>query len=103
MELILDDHRLFEEELPWRQRDETGDLDAVRSGLAVGFFGLATLSWTRVISRFAGRLSKSALILIGGVLLALGYAIGATSQSFSDIALAAFIVGGGFALMHPTL
>ncbi len=75
---------------------------AAISGFAVGLFGIATLVSTR-LTRMAERLGKSALILIGGILLAAGYATGALSQSFIGVALSAFLVGGGFAFMHPTL
>ena len=76
---------------------------AAVSGAAVGLFGAATLLWTRAANRVAERASSGALILIGGVLLALGYSAGAASQTLPGIALAAIIVGGGFAFMHPTL
>ena len=76
---------------------------AAVSGLAVGLFGAATLVWTRVTGRFTERFGKGASILLGGALLAAGYAAGAASQSFSGIAVSAFLVGGGFAFMHPTL
>lgn len=72
------------------------------SGLAVALFGVATLAGTR-LARASERLGKAALILIGGVLLCAGYAAGAASQSFFGVALSAFLVGGGFAFMHPTL
>lgn len=72
------------------------------AGLAVGLFGLATLVSTLLMRAFE-KLGKSALILIGGALMVAGYATGATSQSFPGVALAAFLVGGGFAFMHPTL
>jgi predicted MFS family arabinose efflux permease len=76
---------------------------AAISGLAVGLFGAATLVWSRIASRTADRFGKSASILLGGALLASGYAAGAASQGFLGIAVSAFLVGGGFAFMHPTL
>ncbi len=76
---------------------------AAVSGLAVGRFGVATLVWARAASRAADRCGKGAAIGLGGALLAAGYAAGAASQSFSGIAVSAFLVGGGFAFMHPTL
>lgn len=76
---------------------------AAISGLAVGLFGIATLVWSRVTNRATEKFGKSATILIGGALLAVGYAAGAASQGFVGVALSAFLVGGGFAFMHPTL
>ena len=73
------------------------------AGLAVGLFGLATLLWTQASPRLAARFGKPWLILAGGILLAAGYAAGALSQGFTGIAFSAFLVGGGFAFMHPTL
>lgn len=82
---------------------EAGGYGAAVSGMAVGLFGAATLVWTRAAPRLAQRFGKSALILAGGILLAAGYGTGAVSQSFVGVAVSAFLVGGGFAFMHPTL
>lgn len=76
---------------------------AAVSGLAVGLFGLATLVWSRATPQLAERFGKPVLIFTGGVLLAAGYATGALYGSFAGISASAFLVGGGFALMHPTL
>lgn len=82
---------------------EAGGYGAAVSGVAVGLFGAATLVWTRAAPRLDEKFGKSALILAGGILLAAGYGTGAVSQSFLGVALSAFLVGGGFAFMHPTL
>src|ERR671917_822435 len=44
------------------------------AGLAVGLYGLAGVGWTRGVQIVSNRLGASALILIGGGMLALGYA-----------------------------
>ena len=72
-------------------------------GLAVGLYGLAVLGWTRAVKLVANRLGESVLILIGGGMLALGYASGAMGQSLASVGVAAVLVGGGFAFMHSTL
>jgi predicted MFS family arabinose efflux permease len=82
---------------------EAEGYSAAVSGLAVGLYGLATLVWTQVLKRAADRLGRYALILIGGALLALGYASGAIDRNLLGTALAAVLVGGGFAFMHSTL
>jgi predicted MFS family arabinose efflux permease len=73
------------------------------AGLAVGLYGLAVLGWTRVVKLVSGRLGAAALILIGGGMLALGYASGAVGHSLMGVGVAAVLVGGGFAFMHSTL
>ncbi len=73
------------------------------AGLAVGLYGLAVLGWTRAVKLVSDRLGPAALILIGGGLLALGYASGALGQSLASVGIAAVLVGGGFAFMHSTL
>jgi predicted MFS family arabinose efflux permease len=73
------------------------------AGLAVGLYGLAVLGWTRAVKRVSDRLGAAALILIGGGMLALGYASGALGQSLVGVGIAAVLVGGGFAFMHSTL
>lgn len=82
---------------------ESGGYGAAVSGLAVGLFGVATLVWSRLTGRVTDRFGKGASILLGGALLSAGYAAGAASQGFFGIAASAFLVGGGFAFMHPTL
>src|ERR687893_335258 len=69
----------------------------------VGLYGLAMLVWTQALKRVADRLDRYALILIGGALLTLGYAAGALDRNLLGTALAAVLVGGGFAFMHSTL
>jgi predicted MFS family arabinose efflux permease len=73
------------------------------AGLAVGLYGLAVLGWTRAVKLVSDRLGPAALILIGGGMLALGYASGALGQSLASVGIAAVLVGGGFAFMHSTL
>ena len=82
---------------------EAEGYSAAVSGLAVGLYGLATLVWTQALKRVADRLGRYALILIGGALLTLGYAAGALDRNLLGTALAAVLVGGGFAFMHSTL
>lgn len=76
---------------------------AAIAGLAVSLYGLATLTWTWVLKRASDGLGPHALILIGGVLLASGYAAGALDRHLAGAALAAVLVAGGFAFMHSTL
>jgi predicted MFS family arabinose efflux permease len=73
------------------------------AGLAVGLYGMAVLGWTRAVKLVSDRLGPATLILIGGGLLALGYASGALGQSLASVGIAAVLVGGGFAFMHSTL
>ena len=82
---------------------ESVGVSPVVAGLVVGLYGLAVLAWTRAVKRFASRLGPAALILMGGTMLALGYASGAWSQSLAGAGVAAVLVGGGFAFMHSTL
>ena len=73
------------------------------AGLAVGLYGLAVLGWTQAVKRVSDRLGAAVLILIGGGMLALGYASGALGWSLVGVGIAAVLVGGGFAFMHSTL
>jgi predicted MFS family arabinose efflux permease len=82
---------------------EAEGYSAAVAGLAVGLYGLATLGWTRVLKRASDGLGRHALILIGGALLASGYAAGALDLRLAGAALAAVLVAGGFAFMHSTL
>jgi predicted MFS family arabinose efflux permease len=82
---------------------EEAGYDPAVAGMAVALFGVATLVWTRAIEPLRRRFGKSGLILIGGVLMSLGYGTGSIGGGLVAVSLAAFLVGGGFALMHPTL
>ena len=82
---------------------EAAGYSAAVSGLVVGLYGLATLVWTQLVKMVANRFGRYALILIGGALLALGYAAGALELHLPGTAVAAVFVGGGFAFMHSTL
>jgi predicted MFS family arabinose efflux permease len=73
------------------------------AGLAVGLYGLAVLGWTRVVKLVSNLLGAAVLILIGGGMLALGYASGAVGHSLAGVGVAAVLVGGGFVFMHSTL
>jgi predicted MFS family arabinose efflux permease len=73
------------------------------AGLAVGLYGLAVLGWTQAVKLVSDHLGAAALILIGGGMLALGYAAGALGLSLVGVGIAAVLVGGGFAFMHSTL
>ncbi len=82
---------------------ESSGFSPAVAGLAVGLYGLAVLGWTRAVKLLANRLGASVLILVGGGMLALGYAAGAMEQSLASVSAAAIFVGGGFAFMHSTL
>ena len=82
---------------------EYAGYSAAVSGLVVGLYGVATLGWTRVLKGASERFGKHVLLLVGGALLALGYAAGALGQNLVGISVAACLVGGGFAFMHSTL
>ncbi len=82
--------------------ESTGFSPAV-AGLAVGLYGLAVLGWTRAVKLLANRLGESALILIGGGMMALGCASAAAGQTLAGASAAAVLIAGGFAFMHSTL
>lgn len=82
--------------------ESAGTIPAV-AGLVVGLYGLAVLLWTRAVKRLSGRIGQGTLILIGGVMLTLGYSSGSWSQTPMAVGVAAMLVGGGFAFMHSTL
>ncbi len=82
---------------------EDRGFSSAASGLVVGLYGIATLAWTRLLKRLTDRVGAYVLLVVGGALLAAGYAAGAVEQNLVGISLAAVFVGGGFAFMHSTL
>jgi hypothetical protein len=65
------------------------------AGIVVGLYGVAVLCWTRAVKLVSNRLGAAALILIGGGMLALGYAWSAAGHSLVGVGIAAVLVGGG--------
>jgi predicted MFS family arabinose efflux permease len=61
------------------------------------------LGCTCAVKLVSNLLGAAALILIGGSMLALGYATGTVGHSLIGVGVAAVLVGGGFAFMHSTL
>lgn len=82
---------------------ESGGTSPTIAGLIVALYGVAVLSWTRVVKYLTGYLGPSLLILVGGAMLAAGCASGAWVQPPVGAGLAAVLIGGGFAFMHSTL
>jgi predicted MFS family arabinose efflux permease len=68
------------------------------AGLKPMLYGLAVLGWTRAVKLVSNRLGAAALILIGGGMLAVGYASGAVGHSLVAVGTAALLVGGGVRL-----
>ena len=74
------------------------------AGLVVAAYGVAVLGWTRGVKRWGnGRLSPTALIAIGAVMLVAGYAAAAFSPGVVGVLTASVLVGGALAFMHSVL
>lgn len=82
---------------------ESQGYSSAASGLVVGLYGIATLAWTQLLKKVSDHAGTHVLLIMGGALLAAGYAAGALGQNLFGISLAAVFVGGGFAFMHSTL
>src|SRR3712207_947168 len=82
---------------------ESAGFSPAVAGLVVGLYGLAVLGWSRAVKLLTNRLGASALILIGGGMMALGCASAAAGQTLAGVSAAAIFIGGGFAFMHSTL
>jgi predicted MFS family arabinose efflux permease len=82
---------------------EAAGWSAQVAGLAAAVYGLANLSSTQIVKRALHRYSPRALMTFGGCAIAAGYAVVSASPTLPGAAVAAALVGFGFAFLHSTL
>jgi predicted MFS family arabinose efflux permease len=80
----------------------TGQTAAV-AGLTIGIYGFAVLGWAIAVRRCARVVHAGVLVAGGGLLVAAAYGVAALSENLLGGALSVFLLGGGFAFIHPTL
>lgn len=82
---------------------ESNGLSAAIAGLVVGVYGFAVLAWTPAVRRLAARVRPPTLIVIGGLLISLGYCAAALIGAPLGAGVAAVLLAGGWAFVHPTI
>ena len=82
---------------------ESEGTSAGRAGAITALFGIGLLLASRVVKRRAGRTSAPVFLAVGATGLALAYALVAASRSEAAVAVAALLVGAGWASMHSTM
>ncbi|MDI3331680.1 MAG: MFS transporter [Micrococcus sp.] len=78
-------------------------LDATTAGLAVATYGLSTLASSRLVRLLARRLSRPAIMALGGAGLVAGYAAVGIHVSVGTVVAAALLLGWTWALLHTSL
>lgn len=78
-------------------------LDATTAGLAVASYGLSTLVSSRLVRVLSRRLSRPAIIAVGGAGLVAGYTAVAVHVSVATVVAAALLLGWTWALLHTSL
>jgi MFS family permease len=78
-------------------------LDATTAGLAVASYGVSTLVSSRLVRPLARRLSRPAIMALGGAGLVAGYAAVAVHVSVGTVVAAALLLGWTWALLHTSL
>ena len=73
------------------------------AGGLVALYGVGLLLTSRVVKRLAGRVPAPAFLAVGSGALVLAYTAVAVSQAPALVALAALVVGAGWAAMHSTM
>jgi predicted MFS family arabinose efflux permease len=73
------------------------------AGLVVAAYGVAVLSWSRLVKHWLPRFSPPALMAFGAVMLVAGYGAAALSPSVPGVLTASILVGGALAFMHSML
>jgi predicted MFS family arabinose efflux permease len=72
-------------------------------GLLLGFFGLGGLAYALTVRHVVARLGQRRMVLVGGALLALAFALTAAAPSAWGTAPAIAFAGLGYYLFHNTL
>lgn len=80
-----------------------GGLSVTVAGLLVTAYGAAVLVFARVVKAFTGRLAPAWLILVGGTLAVLAYALLVVSHAAAAVVAGSVLLGAGWAFMHSTL
>ncbi len=81
---------------------EAGGQNPATAGFVTAFYGVAVLAVTQAVKRLEG-VPAHLLLLVGGLLLAGGFALAAVSQSVPAILVASLCAGGAYGAMHSTL
>jgi predicted MFS family arabinose efflux permease len=77
-------------------------LTSIGAGTVTALYGVGTLVFSRVLKRVALRAAWQ-LLVAGGIMVTVGFAACAISQSVVGIGIAAVLLGGGWAFMHSSL
>lgn len=78
-------------------------LDYFTIGLILGSFGVGGLLYSASVRWLVTNLGERGMVMVGGVLVTLSYALLATAAQWQVYILALALVGGGFFCMHSTL
>ena len=82
---------------------ESRGTSATEAGGLVALYGVGLLMTSRVVKRLAGRVRPAAFLAAGSAALVLAYTAVAVSQAPALVAVAALVVGAGWASMHSTM
>lgn len=82
--------------------ESTGSSPSV-AGLVVSLYGVALLLSSQVVKRLAPRTTPATLVGCGAGTLVLAYLVLAADQGVVAVAVAACMVGAGWAALHPTM
>ena len=82
---------------------ESGGASPTQAGALVALYGVGLLLTSRIVKRLAGRVRPAGFLAVGSAALVLAYAAVAVSQAPVLVAVAAFVVGSGWAAMHSTM
>ena len=78
-------------------------LDATAAGLTVAGYGVSTMLCSRLVRPLGQRLPITALMLIGGGAMTLGFALVAVHISVGTVIASALLLGAAWALLHTSL
>ena len=82
---------------------ESGGASPTQAGTLVALYGVGLLLTSRIVKRLAGRVRPAGFLAVGSAALVLAYAAVAVSQAPVLVAVAALVVGSGWAAMHSTM
>ncbi|MFI1255060.1 MFS transporter [Streptomyces netropsis] len=82
---------------------ESRGVPTALAGAVSALYGVGSMAAAQLVKRLVGRWSPAMIILVGGVQMAVAYAIAAVSLSVPALVVTALLLGGGWSFMHSTV
>ncbi|WP_431042635.1 MFS transporter [Streptomyces sp. P1-3] len=73
------------------------------AGAVAALYGAGSMAAAQMVKRLVGQWKPPVIILVGGIQMAVAYAVAAASLSVPALVVTALLLGGGWSFMHSTI